>query len=56
MKDKPVNIQEEIDAILSAEFERLLAEHGDNPLLQLIRAGKLRDMPLEEIRENILGG
>lgn len=54
MTEEPVNIQDEIDRILSAEFERLLAEHGENPLLQLIRTGNLRDMPLDEIREEIM--
>ena len=50
-----VAIQKRIEEVMNIEFEKLIAESGDDPLLRLIRQHKLDSLSLEQIKAH-LGG
>jgi len=50
-----VIIQERIDEVMQEEFERMIGESAKDPLLKLIREGKINSMSLEEIRDYLRG-
>jgi hypothetical protein len=52
---KQIAIQKRIEEVMNQEFEKLIAESGDDPLLKLIRQGKIDSLSLEEIK-TYLGG
>jgi hypothetical protein len=47
---KQIAIQKRIEEVMNEEFEKLIAESGDDPLLRLIRQGKLDRLSIEEIK------
>jgi hypothetical protein len=53
--DKQVVIQKRIDEVMNEEFEKIIAESGKDPLLRLIRQGKIDSLTLEEIRAILRG-
>jgi len=50
MSKKQVIIQERIEEVMSKEFEKLLLEYSNDPLLKLIIEGKIT-LPLEYIKK-----
>jgi len=48
---KQVEIQSRIEIVMDAEFEKLLAEAGHDPLLKLVRLNKLDTLSIEEIKK-----
>lgn len=52
---KHVAIQKRIEEVMNQEFEKLIAESGDDPLLKLIRQGKIDSLSLEEIKAYLRG-
>ena len=50
---KQIMIQKSIDEVMVKEFEKMLKEYSNDPLLQLILDGKIT-LPLEYIKEYIL--
>lgn len=53
---KEVSIQSRIDEVMNEEFEKLLAENGDDPLLRLVRLNKIDTLPISEIKKLLGGG
>jgi len=51
-KEKHVIIQKRIDEVMVKEFEKMLKDYSDDPLLHLILEGKIT-LPLESIKEYI---
>ena len=54
-KKKQVEIQKRIEEVMNEEFEKLIEEAGKDPLLNLIRQGKLNSLSVEEVKA-YLGG
>ncbi|MGD6810644.1 MAG: hypothetical protein ACQCN3_13185 [Candidatus Bathyarchaeia archaeon] len=52
---KQVSIQRRIEEVMNAEFERLLAETGDDPLLKLVSQNKLEKLSIQEIKKILEG-
>lgn len=50
-EDKPVVIQERIDQVLREEFEKLLREHEDDILLEILINNELDKHSLEDLVE-----
>ena len=50
---KQIMIQKSIEEVMVKEFEKMLKEYSNDPLLQLILDGKIT-FPLEYIKEYIL--
>ena len=48
---KQVAIQKRIEEVMDEEFEKMLTNSGEDPLLKLIRSGKLDSLSLEEIKK-----
>ncbi len=55
MTSGKINIQREIEEILAKEFEAMIEGNADNPLFKLLRSKKLEDIPIEEIRKEVVG-
>jgi hypothetical protein len=59
MKDnknrKVVAIQDRIEEVMNEEFEKMIAESGKDPLLKLIREGKIDSLSLEQIKMYLKG-
>jgi hypothetical protein len=53
--DKQVIIQKRIDEVMHEEFENLIAESSKDPLLKLVREGKIDSLSLQEIKAFLLG-
>lgn len=52
---KQVVIQKRIDEVMHEEFEKLIAESSDDPLLKLIREDRIGSMTLQEIKSYLKG-
>ncbi|MGA3110462.1 MAG: hypothetical protein ABSE15_00335 [Candidatus Bathyarchaeia archaeon] len=48
---KQIAIQNRIEEVMNAEFEKLLVEAGDDILLKLVRQNKIDSISLEEIKK-----
>ena len=47
---KQIAIQSRIEEVMNEEFDKLLAEAGDDILLKLVRQNKIDSISLEEIK------
>ena len=54
-KKKQVAIQRRIEEVMNEEFERMLAESGNDPLLKMIQEGVIDSLSLKEIKEHLKG-
>ena len=54
-RKKQVVIQRRIDEVMHEEFEKLITESTKDPLLRLIREGRIKSLSLEEIKGYLLG-
>ncbi len=52
---KQIAIQSRIEEVMNAEFDKLLAEAGDDILLKLVRQNKIDSISLEEIKRLLKG-
>jgi len=54
-KKKPISIQDQIEQVMNEEFEKMIVESGNDPLLKLIREGKIDSLTLEQIKAHLKG-
>lgn len=54
-RDKQVIIQKRIDQVMREEFEKLITESSKDPLLKLVREGKIDSLSLHEIKAYLVG-
>jgi hypothetical protein len=48
--EKQIIIQERIDEVMSEEFERMIRESSDDPLIKLLLENRISELTLDEIR------
>ena len=52
---KQVAIQKRIEEVMNEEFDKLITESSKDPLLKLVREGKIEQLSLSEIKAYLKG-
>lgn len=54
--ENQVKIQKRIDEVMREEFDKMIEECSDDPLIRLLRENRLEELSLDEIKLYLIGG